>query len=121
MAKESRPPDFARTPPILAPALPRQTKQHGSSPGYDAVRFGASLVRADLEDVPDLPLPEGVELRAVTPEMLRPIFDAHREAFRGDWDFTEATEEDFQISSTTRCATSRCGRSHGPATWWSAR
>jgi mycothiol synthase len=64
--------------------------------GYEAIRFGASLRRADLENVPDLPLPDGVELRAVTPEMLRPIFDAHWEAFRGDWDFTEATEEDFQ-------------------------
>jgi mycothiol synthase len=64
--------------------------------GYKPIRFGASLVRPDLEDIPDLPLPEGVEIRAVTPDMLRPIFDAHHEAFRGDWDFTEAKEEDFQ-------------------------
>ena len=61
-----------------------------------AVRFSASLVRPDLEDVLDLPLPEGVEVRPVTPDMLRAIFDAHWEAFRGDWDFTEATEEDAQ-------------------------
>jgi mycothiol synthase len=64
--------------------------------GYQAIRFGASLLRPDLEDIPDRPLPDGVEIRAVTPEMLRPIFDAHHEAFRGDWDFSEATEEDFQ-------------------------
>lgn len=63
---------------------------------YKAVRFGASLVRPDLENVPDLPLPDGVEVRDVTPDMFRPIFDAHWEAFRGEWDFTESTEQDAQ-------------------------
>ena len=64
--------------------------------GYEPVRFEASLVRSDLEDIPDLPLPEGVEIRPVTPEMLRPIFEAHWENFRGGWDFQEFVEEDFQ-------------------------
>lgn len=64
--------------------------------GYNAIRFEASLVRKDLENIPDLPLPDGVEIRAVTPEMLRPIWESHHEAFRGDWDFAEAMEEDFQ-------------------------
>src|SRR6185295_14554058 len=64
--------------------------------GYEAVRYFASLVRPHLENIPDLPLPDEVEIRAVTPEMLRPIFDAHWENFRGDWDFKEAEEEDFQ-------------------------
>lgn len=64
--------------------------------GYEAVRFEAVLVRPDLEDIADLALPDGVEVRSVTPEMLRPIFDAHWEAFRGSWDFRESTEEDFQ-------------------------
>ena len=54
------------------------------------------LVRPDLEDIADLALPDGVEVRPVTPDMLRPIFDAHWEAFRGSWDFRESTEEDFQ-------------------------
>ncbi|MBK5331564.1 MAG: GNAT family N-acetyltransferase [Ilumatobacteraceae bacterium] len=67
-----------------------------TSLGYEAVRFEASLVRSDLENIPDLPLPDGVEIRAVTPEMLRPIFEAHWENFRGNWDFTEFVEEDFQ-------------------------
>jgi ribosomal protein S18 acetylase RimI-like enzyme len=66
------------------------------SRGYSAVRFEAALVRPDLENIPDLTLPEGVELREVTPEMIRPIFDAHWEAFRGSWDFYEAQEENFQ-------------------------
>ena len=64
--------------------------------GYEPVRFEASLVRPHLEDIPDLPLPDGVEVRAVTPEMLRAIFEAHHENFRGNWDFQEFSEEDFQ-------------------------
>jgi mycothiol synthase len=64
--------------------------------GYESVRFEASLVRSDLDNIPDLPLPDGVEIRAVTPEMLRPIFEAHWENFRGDWNFKEVEEEDFQ-------------------------
>jgi mycothiol synthase len=64
--------------------------------GYSAVRYGASLVRPDLENIPDLTLPDGVELREVTPETIRPIFDAHWEAFRGSWGFYEAKEEDFR-------------------------
>ena len=64
--------------------------------GYRAVRFTASLQRPDLENIPDRSLPDGVEIRPVTPEMIRPILEAHHENFRGDWDFTEATEEQFQ-------------------------
>jgi len=63
---------------------------------YRAIRFEASLVRPDVEQIPDLSLPAGVELRPVRPEMIRPILEAHWEAFRGSWDFTEATEENFQ-------------------------
>ncbi len=53
-------------------------------------------MRPDLDNILDLPMPDGVEIRPVTPEMLSPIFDAHWEAFRGSWDFREVTEEDAQ-------------------------
>ncbi|MGD9704085.1 MAG: GNAT family N-acetyltransferase [Acidimicrobiia bacterium] len=66
------------------------------SVGYVPIRFEAALVRPNLDDIPDLPLPDGVEVRRVTAEMLRPIWEAHFEAFRGSWDFHEATEEEFQ-------------------------
>ena len=65
---------------------------------YRPIRFEASLVRPDLEDIPELSLPDDVEMRPVTPDMVRPILEAHWEAFRGSWDFGEATEEDFQRS-----------------------
>ncbi|HEY5873895.1 MAG TPA: GNAT family N-acetyltransferase [Ilumatobacteraceae bacterium] len=66
------------------------------SAGYRPIRFEASLVRPNLDDIPDLSLPDGVEVRPVTPEMVRPIWEAHYEAFRGAWDFHEATEAEIQ-------------------------
>ncbi len=63
--------------------------------GYAAIEWGASLVRPHLDDVPDLPLPDGVEVRPATDDQLRTIMAAHLEAFRGEWDFTEPTEAHY--------------------------
>ncbi len=61
--------------------------------GYGAVEWGASLVRPHLDDIPDLPLPDGVEVRPVSPGQIRHIWEVHLEAFRGEWDFQEPTPE----------------------------
>jgi ribosomal protein S18 acetylase RimI-like enzyme len=63
--------------------------------GYEATEWGASLVRPNLDDIPDRSLPDGVELRPVTEEQVRPIVEAHMEAFRGEWDFREPIEADY--------------------------
>ena len=63
--------------------------------GYVATQWEASLVRPDLDDIPDRPLPEGVEVRPVAEQQVRTILEAHFEAFRGEWDFREATEADY--------------------------
>ncbi len=66
------------------------------SDGYQAVRHGFRMVRPDLEDIPDLPLPEGLEVRPVLQEHIRTIWAADQEAFRDHWGFVEGTEEDYQ-------------------------
>ena len=63
--------------------------------GYRAVRFGAGLVRPHLDDIPDQPLPDGVEVRSVAEDQIRTIWDAHQEAFRGEFGFVEPVEEEF--------------------------
>jgi ribosomal protein S18 acetylase RimI-like enzyme len=63
--------------------------------GYAATEWEASLVRHDLDDIPERPLPEDVEVRPVMEEQIRPILEAHIEAFRGEWDFREPTEADY--------------------------
>jgi mycothiol synthase len=63
--------------------------------GYTATEWGASLLRPHLDDVPDRPLPDGVEVRAVTTDQIRHIWEVHHEAFRGEWDFHEMTDDEI--------------------------
>lgn len=64
--------------------------------GYQPARYGFEMVRPDLENIPDFPLPEGFEIRQVLPEHYRAIWDADTEAFRDHWGFVEPSEEDYQ-------------------------
>jgi ribosomal protein S18 acetylase RimI-like enzyme len=53
--------------------------------GFVAARFGYEMLRPTLDDIPDRPLPDGVEVRPVEPTHLRLIFEAEVEAFAGHW------------------------------------
>ncbi len=65
--------------------------------GYAPVTYDAIMVRPDLDAIPDLGLPEGVEVRPVTPEQYRSIWEAEREAFLDHWGDSPMTEEDYQM------------------------
>jgi len=64
--------------------------------GYKPIRYFVEMVRPTLENIPDMPLPEGLEVRPVLPEHYRAIWDADEEAFRDHWGFAESTEEDYK-------------------------
>ncbi len=70
------------------------------SSGYVPIRHGYVMVRPTLDDEPDAPLPEGLEIRDVRPEHLRRIWEAEIEAFRDHWGATAPTEEDYQLFLT---------------------
>jgi ribosomal protein S18 acetylase RimI-like enzyme len=53
------------------------------------------MVRPDLEAIPDLPLPNGVEVRPVKPEHMRQIWEASNEAFRDHWGYIPDPWEAF--------------------------
>ena len=63
---------------------------------YKPVRYFVQMVRPDLEDIPDYPIPEGLEVRPVLPEHYRGIWEADQEAFRDHWGYSKPTEEDYQ-------------------------
>ncbi|CAN5417499.1 hypothetical protein BH10ACT2_BH10ACT2_28590 [soil metagenome] len=63
--------------------------------GYRVVRFEASMVHPNLDNIPLLSLPSGVEVCPVAPEQLRAIWDAHSAAFAGSFGQQEATEEQW--------------------------
>jgi mycothiol synthase len=63
---------------------------------YKSVRYLFKMVRPNLDDIPDVPLPEGIEVRPVRPEHYRKIWDAAGEAFQDHWGATEWRDEWFQ-------------------------
>jgi mycothiol synthase len=66
------------------------------SEGYRIVRYGFLMVRDLTEPIPDLDLPEGLEVRLVEPRDHRRIWDADAEAFQDHWNRAERTEADFE-------------------------
>ena len=63
--------------------------------GFEEIRWFFLMRRPTLDDIPDAPLPPGLEIRPVTPDQHRSIWDAEAEAFRDHWSHREPTEEDF--------------------------
>ena len=66
------------------------------SEGYRVVRHGFRMRRPVAGDLPDQPLPAGIELRDVDVDHHRPIFDATNHAFEDHWGHREPTEADFR-------------------------
>jgi mycothiol synthase len=66
------------------------------SEGYAIVRYGFMMIRDLTEPIPELPLPDGLEVRPVQPVDHRRIWDADVEAFRDHWDAGERTDADFE-------------------------
>ena len=64
--------------------------------GFAPVRHYFLMRRAGLDDVPDVPLPDGLELRTVTPRDHRAIWEGEAEAFQDHWGAHLPTEHDFQ-------------------------
>jgi mycothiol synthase len=64
--------------------------------GYQVVRYAFEMVRPDLENIPELPLPMGVEVRPVIPEHYRLIWEASNEAFRDHWGYIPDPWEEFE-------------------------
>jgi len=65
--------------------------------GYTVYRYGLRLVRPDLENVPDLPLPEGIEVRPVKPEHYRAVIDAWNEACKDMRSQVPISDETFAV------------------------
>ena len=70
------------------------TALYGSE-GYEIVRYGFMMVRDLTEPIPDLALPDSLEVRPVVEQDHRRIWDADTEAFRDHWNRAERTDADF--------------------------
>jgi mycothiol synthase len=66
--------------------------------GFQRVRQFAHLVRPNLEDIPEIPLPDGFEIRRIAADdrqMHRRIWEAGARAFQGSWGEEVPTERDY--------------------------
>jgi mycothiol synthase len=65
--------------------------------GYASFRHFYSMRRPTLDDIPDLPLPDGLELRPIQNDRdaMRLVVAADSEGFRDHFGWTETSEEEF--------------------------
>ena len=66
------------------------------SEGYTVVRRWYRMTRPLEGEIPDAPLPDGLEVRPVTPDQYRQIWDADVDAFRESWGFAEPSPGDYE-------------------------
>jgi mycothiol synthase len=64
--------------------------------GYLPIRYGFEMRRYLSGTLPDHPLPASLEMRPVTEDQYRAIFDADNEAFEDHWGHRAPEEADFQ-------------------------
>ena len=63
--------------------------------GFSIIRHNYEMVRPDLENIPELPLPPGVEVRPYQAEHLPLIWEASNEAFRDHWGYIAEPWEEY--------------------------
>jgi len=83
------------------PRVHAEATEHGhrailAAAGFEPIRYFFLMRRLTLDDIPDAPLPSGLEIRPVSADQHRAIFDAESEAFRDHWQAREHTDEDFE-------------------------
>ena len=66
------------------------------SAGYAPVRYFYEMLRPDLENIPEAPLPPGLEVRPARPEHYRLVWEALTEAFQDHWGNVSRDEADYQ-------------------------
>lgn len=66
-----------------------------TSEGFSEIRYYFTMRRPTLGDIPDTPLPDGLDFRPVTPDLHRRIWEADNEAFQDHWQAREPEESDF--------------------------
>ncbi len=64
--------------------------------GFEPITYAAEMVRPSVDDLPDHRLPEGVEIRTVSEDQVRTIWEADVEAFRDHWGYVEPTESAYE-------------------------
>ena len=76
-----------------------QQRAAAEARGFRAVRSFAQLIRPNLDDIAEVPLPDGFDLRPIAPDdpaMHRRVWQADALAFAESWGQEAPSESDFQ-------------------------
>lgn len=90
------PADAPRLFEVYASDTERERLSLYRSEGYQPARYFVVMTRSLMDEIPDLELPQGLELRPAEERHFRQIWDANVEAFRDHWGFAEPQELDYQ-------------------------
>jgi mycothiol synthase len=66
------------------------------SNGYMPVRYFFDMVRPTLDDLPDVSMPDGIEIRPITPDRYQQLWDADVEGFQDHWGGFDASPAAFR-------------------------
>jgi ribosomal protein S18 acetylase RimI-like enzyme len=66
------------------------------STGYQPVRYFFEMVRSNLGNIPDFSLPDGLEIRPVTPDQYRTIWESTLGAYEEEWGLGVPTEDKYK-------------------------
>ena len=72
------------------------------SEGYTPAHHVLEMVRKDLDDLPSLPLPEGVDVRPVRPSDVHAVWDMNKEAMRDHRNYSEEAFDEQHFESLLR-------------------
>jgi ribosomal protein S18 acetylase RimI-like enzyme len=89
------PAGMEKTYSVYAPDQATEWIAQLAAEGYQPVRYFFKMSRPLADPLPDFPMPAGLELRPVTPDHYRLVWDAANEAFRDHWGFSENPDEYF--------------------------
>ncbi len=78
-----------------AASLQPETARLLEEDGFQAIRWGSMMTCPDLQNIPGVPMPEGLEVRPARPEHYRQVWDAMLEAFSDHWGYAQPSEEDY--------------------------
>lgn len=94
MAAEQRPDRR----PVLGTFVPvgRPAEALMRSAGYEVARWFFEMVRPTLDDISVTAMPQGLEIRPVTPDQHLAIWRANREAFRDHWGGADESPDAMQ-------------------------
>ena len=92
----THPPEMAKVYQVNVSQFQQGTSIMLERSGYQSVRYFYLMVRPNLDNIAEFPLPDGLEIRLVSPEHYRLIWKLHAETSQDEWGHKKSTEEDYQ-------------------------